>query len=121
MRQESVGFGVDQLRDLRHTFEYRCHPAWRQGVELQSGRALVQSHEQRLRENGVANPGRGDDQGFHEQPFSGPTGTGSGRRSKLSVVPLRQFALEHVVRAAIGTNGFAGVADLEKYARMPGP
>jgi hypothetical protein len=33
-------------------------------------------------------------------------------------MPLRCFALEYVARAAIGANGFAGMQDIEKDARM---
>lgn len=56
---------VDDLRDFRHAFEYRGNPARRQGIELQAGKVFVQTHEQRMGQHGVANPGGGDDQGFH--------------------------------------------------------
>ena len=55
---------VDDLPDLRHALQYGSHPARRQRVELQPRRVLVQAPEQRLRHHRIANPGRGDHQGF---------------------------------------------------------
>ena len=56
---------VDDAPDFGHAFEHRADPARRQGVEAQAVRVFVQAPEQRLGEDGVADPGGRDDQGFH--------------------------------------------------------
>jgi hypothetical protein len=54
---------------FRHALQDRSHPARRQGIELQAGVFGMQPHEQRLRHDGVADPGGGDDQRFHQRQW----------------------------------------------------
>ena len=62
-RQFAVGEGVvDDLGDFRHALQYRRDPARRQGVDHQPFGRGLQAGEQDLRHDGVADPGRGDDQ-----------------------------------------------------------
>ena len=56
---------VDDVRNLGHAVQHRGHPARRHGIELQTGMPGVQPGKERLRHDGVADPGRGDDQSFH--------------------------------------------------------
>ena len=53
---------VDDRGDFAHALQYRGDPARGQGVELQPWVPRVQPREQRLRHDGVANPGWGNDQ-----------------------------------------------------------
>ena len=56
---------VEHMVDFAHAPQYGGHPRRCQGIQGQVGVLRVQPGKQRLRHDRVANPGRGDDEGFH--------------------------------------------------------
>ncbi|TXT27981.1 MAG: hypothetical protein FD131_3458 [Rhodocyclaceae bacterium] len=65
-RQLAVAEGaVEHIADFRHALQDGRYPARGDGVELETGLFGVQAGKQRLRHDRVADPGGGDDEGFH--------------------------------------------------------
>ena len=49
---------VDDLGDFRHATQDRRNPRCGERINLQSWKAVMQAHEQRLRHDRIADPGR---------------------------------------------------------------
>jgi hypothetical protein len=79
----------------------------------------VQPRKKRLRHDRIADPGGGDNEGFHRK-------TVAGRDEKTSpaaglVMALGGLAREHVLSAAVRANRFTGFQNIQENTRMLAP
>src|SRR6266496_2867126 len=97
---------LDDFVDLRHAPEHGRGPARGERVDHDSGKLFFQARKERLGEQRVADPARGDDEDF---------------RHERALVALWTPAFADVAGAAVGTKHLARLGDVEKHPRVHAP